>query len=96
VANTGAAALLPDLSRGMGAHVKTKVLPMPFKGRRLPDVRLSDHSPFWDAGYNAVMVTDTSFMRNPHYHRPSDTIETLDLPFLLAVIDGLDAAISPA
>ena len=94
VANTGAAALLPGLSRGMGAHVKTKVLPVPFKGRQLPDVRLSDHSPFWDEGYNAVMVTDTSFMRNPHYHKPSDTIETLDLPFLQAVIDGLDAAIS--
>ena len=94
VANTGAAALLPGLSRGMGAHVKTKVLPVPFKGRQLPDVRLSDHSPFWDEGYNAVMVTDTSFMRNPHYHQPSDTIETLDLPFLQAVIDGLDAAIS--
>lgn len=94
VANTGAAALLPGLSRGMGAHVKTKVLPVPFKGRQLPDVRLSDHSPFWDAGYNAVMVTDTSFMRNPHYHRPSDTIETLDLLFLQAVIDGLDGAIS--
>ena len=94
VANTGAAALLPGLSGGMGAHVKTKVLPVPFKGRQLPDVRLSDHSPFWDEGYNAVMVTDTSFMRNPHYHRPSDTIETLDLPFLRAVIDGLDAAIS--
>ena len=94
VANTGAAALLPGLSRGMGAHVKTKVLQVPFKGRQLPDVRLSDHSPFWDEGYNAVMVTDTSFMRNPHYHQPSDTIETLDLPFLRAVIDGLDAAIS--
>ena len=94
VANTGAAALLPGLSRGMGAHVKTKVLPVPFKGRQLPDVRLSDHSPFWDEGYNAVMVTDTSFMRNPHYHQPSDTIETLDLPFLQAVINGMDAAIS--
>lgn len=93
VANTGAAALLPGLSRAMGAHVKTKVLPVPFQGRQLPDVRLSDHSPFWDAGYNAVMVTDTSFMRNPHYHQSSDTIETLDLPFLLAVIDGLEAAI---
>jgi len=94
VANTGAAALLPGLSRAMGAHVKTKVLPVPFQGRLLPDVRLSDHSPFWDAGYNAVMVTDTSFMRNPHYHQSSDTIATLDLPFLLAVIDGLEAAIA--
>lgn len=93
VANTGASPMLPALSRGMGAHVITKVLPVPFKGRLMPDVRLSDHSPFWDAGYNAMMVTDTSFMRNPHYHKDSDTIETLDLPFLMAVIDGLEVAI---
>jgi len=32
-------------------------------------------------------------MRNPHYHDISNTIDTLDLPFLLAVIDGLEAAI---
>lgn len=63
---------------------------MPNAGRALPDVRLSDHSPFWDRGYNAVMVTDTSFMGNPHYHRMSDT---LDLPFLTAVTEGLEAAL---
>jgi hypothetical protein len=28
------------------------------------------------------MITDTSFMRNPHYHLPSDTPETLDWEFL--------------
>ena len=32
-------------------------------------------------------------MRNPHYHQPSDTVDTLDLPFLMAVIDGLELAI---
>jgi hypothetical protein len=69
------------------------VLPVPFKGRQLPDVRLSDHSPFWDEGYNAVMVTDTSFMRNPNYHEMSDTIETLDLPFFANVVEGLDHAL---
>jgi len=94
VANTGASHLLPKLSRGMGAHVSTKVLPVPLRGHLLPDVRLSDHSPFWDAGYNALMVTDTSFMRNPHYHQPSDTIDTLDLPFLMAVIDGLENGVN--
>ena len=39
------------------------------------------------------MVTDTSFMRNPHYHQMSDTIDTLDLPFLASVIDGLELAL---
>ena len=51
-------------------------------GEDLPVARLSDHAPFWDAGYPAVMITDTAFLRNPHYHQRTDTLETLDLPFL--------------
>ena len=43
---------------------------------------LSDHSPFWDEGYRAVMITDTAFFRNPHYHQQTDTLDTLDLEFL--------------
>jgi Zn-dependent M28 family amino/carboxypeptidase len=93
VANAGAGLLLPGLARAMGRHIPTKVLPVPNGGRAIPDVRLSDHSPFWDAGYNALMVTDTSFMRNPHYHQMSDTVETLDLPFFAAVVERLDAAL---
>ncbi|MEA5391840.1 M28 family peptidase [Cyanobium gracile UHCC 0139] len=89
VGNLGAGAMLPGLASRMGKHVVTKVLPVPDAGRAIPDVRLSDHSPFWDAGYDAVMVTDTSFLRNPHYHQMSDTIDTLDLPFLAAVTEGL-------
>jgi Zn-dependent M28 family amino/carboxypeptidase len=93
VANAGAGLLLPGLARAMGRHVPTKVLPVPNGGRAIPDVRLSDHSPFWDAGYNALMVTDTSFMRNPHYHKMSDTVETLDLPFFTGVVEGLSEAL---
>ncbi|MCS5700963.1 M20/M25/M40 family metallo-hydrolase [Cyanobium sp. FGCU-52] len=94
VGNLGTAALLPRLARRMGPHVSTKVLPVPAGGRAIPDVRLSDHSPFWDQGYDALMVTDTSFMRNPHYHRMSDTIDTLDLPFFCGVVEGLGEALA--
>jgi Zn-dependent M28 family amino/carboxypeptidase len=94
IANAGAALLLPGLVRAMGRHVRTKVLPVFDGGRSLPDVRLSDHSSFWDVGYNALMVTDTSFLRNPNYHQMSDTIETLDLPFFCAVVEGLADALS--
>lgn len=62
---------------------------VPLSGKLIPETRLSDHSPFWDQGYKAIMVTDTSFLRNPHYHQPSDTIETLDLDFLTRVCEGL-------
>jgi hypothetical protein len=44
----------------------------------LPGINWSDHASFWKMGYPAVMITDTSFYRNPHYHGGSDTIETLD------------------
>ena len=35
------------------------------------------------------MVGDTAFYRNPHYHQPSDTLDTLSLPFLEKVTRGL-------
>ncbi len=93
VANTAAGLMLPGLAKAMGRHVKTKVLPVPNRGTAIPDVRLSDHSPFWDQGYNALMVTDTSFLRNPHYHEMTDTVESLDLSFFCNVVEGLDRAL---
>jgi len=58
---------------------------VPGNGEALPDSRRSDHAPFWDHGYKAVMITDTTNFRNPHYHGPSDTLETLDLDFAVNV-----------
>lgn len=62
-------------------------------GNLLQASRLSDHSPFWDEGYPALMITDTSFLRNPHYHTPTDTVDTLDLDFLHHVAEGCYRAI---
>ena len=53
--------------------------------RYLPHLRRSDHAPFWEARIPAVMWTDTADFRNPHYHQPSDTPETLDYAFLSQV-----------
>lgn len=51
-----------------------------------PDFARSDHAPFIAAGMPAVMLTDTANFRNPHYHTPTDTIETIDLDrYTLAV-----------
>jgi Zn-dependent M28 family amino/carboxypeptidase len=75
------------------SSVNSQWLPIPNRGLFIPQTRLSDHSPFWDEGYPAIMVTDTAFMRNPHYHKPSDTIATLDLDFLTGVCEGLEQGI---
>lgn len=53
----------------------------------------SDHGNFWISGYNAVMITDTSEFRTPHYHKPSDTIDTLDFERMAGVVDALEDAI---
>ncbi|MDD5200170.1 MAG: M28 family peptidase [Terrimicrobiaceae bacterium] len=44
----------------------------------LPEMELSDHVSFWDAGIPAIMLTDTALFRNLHYHLPTDTPEKLD------------------
>ena len=53
-------------------------LTAPLNGWVMPSRRVSDHSSFWDENYQAVMVTDSAFYRNPHYHLPSDTMDKLD------------------
>jgi len=75
------------------AGISSQWLPVPNRGLIVRQTRLSDHAPFWDAGYPAIMVTDTAFLRNPHYHKPSDTIASLDLDFLTGVCEGLEIAI---
>ena len=66
---------------------------LPFNGWMLPEARLSDHASFWDAGLPAVMVTDTAFFRNPNYHLPSDTIDTLDFTFMAKLVNSLELAL---
>lgn len=64
-------------------------LVVPGKGRMFPLSRLSDHIAFWDNGYPAVMVTDTAFLRNPHYHAYGDKPETLDYTFMTQLVQTL-------
>jgi Zn-dependent M28 family amino/carboxypeptidase len=58
------------------------------------DIRLSDNSSFWDQAYPALMITDTSFLRNPHYHRNSDTPDTLDYDRLARATLGVAGGIA--
>jgi Zn-dependent M28 family amino/carboxypeptidase len=62
--------------------------------RWMPDLDASDHRSYWAEGYTAVMVTDTGFIRNPHYHSPGDTAETLDYERMAGVVDGVMNAVS--
>lgn len=74
--------------KGIRKHssIKTKSLVAPefFGG-----VNFSDHFSFWRHGYRAVMVTDTAFFRNTHYHQETDTIDTLNFEQMGEVVRGL-------
>ncbi|HWS73333.1 MAG TPA: M20/M25/M40 family metallo-hydrolase [Thermoanaerobaculia bacterium] len=92
VANTGSRGLL---RRALGAFRKNARFPS--QGAALPPVipqaGWSDQWSFWQFGYPALMVTDTAVFRNPHYHRPTDTPETLDYERTARVVDGLLAVV---
>lgn len=60
---------------------------------RINEIRMSDNSSFWDQNYPALMLTDTSFLRNPNYHRSTDTPETLDYPRMTQVTCGIASAV---
>lgn len=67
-------------------QIKTKEFIAP---KILPGIDFSDHLNYWLFGYSALMITDTSFYRNPNYHQSTDTIDTLDLQRMSKVINSI-------
>jgi Zn-dependent M28 family amino/carboxypeptidase len=55
----------------------------------MPGVGWSDHWSFWQAGYPAIMVTDTAPFRYPHYHDASDLPDKLSYDRMARVVDGI-------
>lgn len=48
----------------------------------LGDILRSDHAAFLAEGIPAMLITDTADFRNPNYHGPTDTPDTIDPAFL--------------
>jgi hypothetical protein len=91
VSNLRSAGLLRRMARGFKGAAALPCVAAALPAHRL--IRRSDHGPFWDMGYRAMMITDTSFLRNRHYHQPTDTPDTLNYPALAQVTEGLAHAI---
>lgn len=92
IGNQASASLATLVEQSMKPHLPVVPLLVPGNGEQLPDTRRSDHTSFWEHGFPAVMLTDTANFRNPHYHRPTDTLDTLNLDFLASVADAVTAA----
>jgi Zn-dependent M28 family amino/carboxypeptidase len=92
VANIGSARLLWRARRAFKRRtsfpVQSAALPA-----AVPGVGWSDHWAFWQAGYPAMMVTDTAPFRYPWYHTADDTADKIDYDRLAEVVDGLEGVI---
>jgi hypothetical protein len=41
----------------------------------------SDHAPFWDSGYPALLAIEDNPLNNPYYHQTTDTLDKINLDF---------------
>lgn len=80
-------------SKMLAAAPTLKIFRADFSPLPLPDLMRSDHAPFMFAGVPSFMVTDTANFRNPNYHKPTDTFETLDTRRLTLVAQGIAGAV---
>jgi len=62
----------------------------------LEGIGWSDHWAFAEQGFPAVMITDTALFRYPHYHRPTDTPDKVDVEKLARVVKGIERVIREA
>jgi len=67
------------------------VLPGPFSS-----LALSDQLNFWELGFPALMISDTAFYRNAHYHESTDVPDTLDYEKMAEVTAALAAVLEEA
>jgi aminopeptidase YwaD len=96
IANSRSENIMDDFHRISREHVPeliTVPYKVPLSGRFIPETRFSDHASFWDAGYPALMLTDTAMFRNPHYHTHHDRFETLDFTFITNVTKAVISVI---
>jgi aminopeptidase YwaD len=87
-----------DFARGLAKYMKDaspglKVEVVDFMPIPVPDMMRSDHAAFMAMGVPALLLTDTANFRNPNYHRPTDTIETIDQARYTEVVRGLAGAV---
>jgi Zn-dependent M28 family amino/carboxypeptidase len=93
VGKTGQGGFLRKIKRGIisscGIDVRSINAP-----KFIPGIDFSDHLNYWNYGYEAVMITDTSFYRNDNYHQSSDVPSTLSFEKMAEVVKGVYNAVT--
>jgi hypothetical protein len=87
VFNDAAQTYVPDL--------KVITLTVPGNGEIAPDLRRSDHTPFWESNRKALMLSDGANFRNECYHTPLDVAHNkLNFTFMSNVVKATLAAMA--
>ncbi|MGE5352362.1 MAG: M20/M25/M40 family metallo-hydrolase [Syntrophothermus sp.] len=97
VANNNSESLRYEFESCAGRYaplLNTMSLSVTGNGETVSFFRRSDHAPFWDNGYKALMLTDCAEYRNPNYHKVSDTTGTLDFSFMANIVKATVATIA--
>lgn len=97
VANTTSTPLMQAFDSCAALYVpelRVISLATPGTGSSTPDLRRSDHAPFWDAGLQALMLTDGADFRNYHYHTAGDSVGTLDMQFFYRNVKAVVATLA--
>lgn len=76
------------IKTGMSRHTSLPVYSINAPAS-IPGIDFSDHRSYWEHGYDAVMITDTSFYRNFAYHTPEDTLDRLDYIKMAEVVQAV-------
>lgn len=82
-----------EAARESAPDLPVVTLLSPLRGWLVWATRRSDNASFWSEGYPALMLTDTAFLRNPHYHRSTDRVGTLDAAFMASVTAAVTGAV---
>lgn len=88
VGKVGQEEIVEQVKRCMVAHAEIDVQSINAP-TTITGIDFSDHRNYWAQGFQALMINDTSFLRNPHYHQLSDTIDTLDFNRMAEVVRGV-------
>lgn len=86
--------IIENISEFINKIEPTLSFPLYLPQKKLYWLEMSDHINFWKAGFKAVALTDTAFLRHAPgkattYHTMDDTIEKIDFSYMEKVIEGL-------
>lgn len=89
IGNLSSFDLIQKVKTGLKQNSEIKVRSISIPEAIIPDINRSDQHCYWLNGFSGLMINNTSEFRTPHYHRKTDTPDTLDYDKMTEVVKGV-------